>query len=371
MHRKYIGLAGLLFAAVFLTGARQTIMGFPIGNVTGVDRKAGVVSVDIGKKDGVLPGMTFLIVTASGQEAARITSSEIYSDMFWSAKMPLYELDKISAGMQARWLLTPEIVALDRAMKADSGDAYRGFLARFPKSRFIAPLLREMPEKKLKEISPDYYAAFKAYTKDSFDKIIRKYPGTGFAQAAADEIKSIDAYEKEQKKIEAERAKRAAEAEAEEKRQEAIEEKIQAQRQMAQQKEYLGKLRNNSSSPVRFVFKSPCEIPSTVVQANSNMDVRSYPGSFEYDVYSVDDASSNQAAQAWQMNQAPSQSFQANQAGQFGQLNQPGQTSVQAGQDSQAGQTAFPGEGTQTSGPQPLKTGTVDVQFDFWEADYP
>ncbi len=361
---KRFGFLLLSLAALSLMGARQTVMGFPIGNVTAVDRKAGVVSVDIGKKDDVLPGMTFLIVNASGQETARITSSEIYSDMFWSVKMPLYELDKISVGMQARWLLTPEIVALDRAMKTGSGDAYKDFLTRFPRSRFVAPLLREMPEKKLKEISPDYYAAFKAYTKDSFNKIIKKYPGTGFAQAAADEIKSIDVYEKQQKKIEAERAKRAAEAEAEDKRQEAIEEKIQAQQQMAQQKEYLGKLRNNSNSPVRFVFKSPCEIPSTVVPANSYMDARSYPGSFEYDVYSVDDTSASQSTQAWQTNQPASQSLQTDQTGQMDQF---GQTS----QGSQTGQSGFSGTGTQTSGPQPLKTGTVSVQFDFWEADYP
>ncbi len=344
--RKYLSLAGLLFVFVFLAGARPTIMGFPIGAVTEIDRKAGIVCVDIGKKDGVLPGMTFLIVTESGQEAARITSSEMYSDMFWSARLPLYKLNKITVGMQARWLLTPEIVALNRAMKAGSGHAYKDFLARFPKSGFIAPLLRELPEKKLKEINPDYYAAFKAYTKESFSRIIKKYPGTGFAQAAADEIKSIDDYDKEQKKIEAERAKQAAAAEAEEKRQEAIEEKIKAQQQMAQEKEYLGKLRNNSSSPVRFVFKSPSEIPATVVPANSNMDVRSYPGSFEYDVYSVDDTS------------------RTNQTAQAGQMSQPGFPG-----DNAPG--TQPGEGTQASGTTPLKTGTVDVQFDFWEADYP
>ena len=365
--RKYSSLLVLLFLAVFLMGARQTIMGFPIGNVTEIDRKAGIVCVDIGKKDGVLPGMTFLIVNESGQEVTRITSKEMYSDMFWSGNLPLYELNKITVGMQARWLLTPEIVALNRAMKAGSGEAYKDFLARFPKSRFIAPLLKEIPEKKLKEINPDYYAAFKTYTKDSFSGIIKKYPGTGFAQAAADEIKSIDDYEKEQKKIEAERAKQAAAAEAEEKRQEAIEEKIKAQQQMAQEKEYLGKLRNNSGSPVRFVFKSPCEIPATVVPANSYMDARSYPGSFEYNVYSVGDTSlTNQAAPAWPQNQA-------GQPGMTDQFGQPGQ-------GNQTGQPGFPGDnapetqpvgGTQPSGPQPLKTGTVDVQFDFWEADYP
>ncbi|MHB8173887.1 MAG: hypothetical protein ACYDFU_05450 [Nitrospirota bacterium] len=365
---KWFNILILLFLALCLTGARQTLMGFPIGNVAEVNRDAGIVSVDIGKKDGVLPGMTFLIVSESGHEVARITASELYSDLFWSKKLTPGDLDKISVGMQARWLLTPEIVSLNQARQAGTNDAYKNFLARFPKSQFIAPLLRYMPEKKLKEISPAYYAAFKSYTKDSFEKIIEKYPGTGFAQAAASEIKSINDYEKEQKKLQAERAKRAAEAEAEAKRQEAIEEKIQAQQAKAQQKEYLGKLRNNSSSPVRFVFKSPCEIPETVVPANSYMDVRSYPGSFGYDVYNADDAS--QANQAWPANQA-SQAGQINQSGQSGQAWQTNQTGVQTGQDNQAGQTGFPNDGTQASGPTPLKTGTVDVQFDFWEADYP
>ncbi len=350
---KWFKFSLLLLIALPLMGARQTIMGFPVGAVIEVNRDAREVCVNIGKKDGVLPGMMFLIVTQSGQEAARITSSEMYSDMFWSDKLPLYELNKITDGMQARWLLTPEIVALNHAVKAGSSEAYKDFLARFPHSRFIAPLLRELPEKNLKEINPDYYAAFKAYTKDSFNGIIKKYPGTGFAQAAADEIKSIDGYEKEQKKREAERAKAAAAAAAEEKRQEAVEAKLRAQQQMAQQKEYLGKLRNNSSSPVRFVFKSPSEVPSTVVQANSSMDVRSYPGSFGYDVYSIDDTSrTSQAAQAAQMDQFN----QPGQADQFGQTGQTGQTAGQTGQ---------------ASGPQPLKTGTVDVEFDFWEADYP
>ncbi len=71
------------------------------------------------------------------------------------------------------------------------------------------------------------------------------------------------------------------------------------------------------------------------------MDVRSGPGSFEYEVDSADSG-------------------------------QPSQTTP--GIAMQPGQTMQPGIGglaEQASGPPPLKTGTVDIQFDFWEADYP
>jgi hypothetical protein len=69
----------------------------------------------------------------------------------------------------------------------------------------------------LKGINPDYYEARKRYRREDFQKVIKKYPGTGFALAAEKEIKSIDAFDADKQKATAERAKRAAEAEAEQK----------------------------------------------------------------------------------------------------------------------------------------------------------
>ncbi|MGC2424795.1 MAG: hypothetical protein WA666_10655 [Nitrospirota bacterium] len=347
---KYLSFFLLILMAVVLMGARPMIQGFPVGTVTAVDRDAGTVSINLGENDGVLPGMTFLVVNDAGHEAASVTAGELYSDLFWSEKLPPRELNNISAGMQARWVLTPEIIALAQARKDDSGEAFKSFYRRFPKSRFMAALIREMPEEKLKKVSPVYYAAFKAFTKESFKEIIKNYPGTAFAQAASAEIKSIEDYDKEQAKVQAERAKHAVEAEAEAKRQEDIEAKITAQQNKAQEKEYLGKLRNNTGSPVRFVFKAPSNLPPTTVPGGGSMDVRSGPGSFEYEVDSAGDTS-----------------------GQTGQTIQPS-IAMQPGMATQPGQTMQPGIGglaEQASGPAPLKTGTVDIQFDFWEADYP
>ena len=347
---KYLRFFLLILMALPLLGARPMLQGFPIGTVTAVDKDAGTVSVDLGAKDGVLPGMTFLVVNGAGREAASVTAGELYSDLFWSEKLPPRELNAISEGMQARWVLTPEIIALAKARKDDSGEAFKSFYHRYPKSRFMAALIREMPEEKLKKVSPVYYAAFKVYTKESFEDIIKNYPGTAFAEAASAEIKSIEGYDKEQAKLRADRAKRAAEAEAEAKKQEAIEDKINAQQNKAQQKEYLGKLRNNSGSPVRFVFKAPSDIPQTTVPAGSSMDVRSVSGSFDYEVDSAGDVSGQTGQTMPSMPAMPAM---------------PSSTQLQSAQPGTGGQFETPG------GPAPLKTGTVDIQFDFWEADYP
>ncbi len=63
---KYLRFFLLILMAVVLMGARPTLKGFPVGTVMAVDRDAGTVSINLGEKDGVLPGMTFLVVNDAG-----------------------------------------------------------------------------------------------------------------------------------------------------------------------------------------------------------------------------------------------------------------------------------------------------------------
>jgi hypothetical protein len=321
MRTKYLALLLILAFALIGAGARPMLRGFPLGSVVTVDRDLGIISVDLGTRDFVLKGLAFAVVDKEGHQVAQVRANELYSDLFWSDKLPAAQLNSVSAGMQVRWLFTPETSALLDARKKDTVEAYRYFIVRFPKSPYISELIKTIPDDKLKELNPDYYSARKSYTKDAFEGIIKKYPGSGFAAAAKDEIKAIDAYDAEEEKVRAERARRAAEAEAQRKKQEAVEEKILQSKEKTQTREALGKLRNNSANTVRFVFKEPSDIPPTTVLPNSAADVRLSTGNYSYEVYKVEEE-------------------------KFGvSLDQQQAT--------------------------PIKTGTVEIQFDFWEVTYP
>lgn len=317
-------LVFLALAWVLLLGAGPGIRGFKTGSVVSVDRDTGEISVDLGTQDNVFKGMTFAIVDEHGQQAALVTVGELYDDLFWSGKLKPEELGTIKPGYQARWILTPEVAALLQASKEGTAQAYKDFIARYPGSVFLAGLISSMPEGVLKEVNPDYYEALKDYRSEDFENIIKKYPGTGFAKAAGTELKNIEAYNAEQARIEKEREKRAAAAEEEMKRQEAIEARISQQKQNnAFQREALGKLVNNSTDPVRFVFDEPSTLPPTTVNANSSMDARQTTGSYKYKVFG---AGQQQQAFSSDANAQPE---------------------------------------------QPLKEGSIDISADFWEIDYP
>jgi hypothetical protein len=322
MRTKYQTFLFLLLMAVAFIGARPMMRGFPLGNVVTVDRDLGIISVDLGTRDFVLKGLTFAVVDKNGHQVAQVRANELYNDLFWSDKLPASQLNAVSAGMQVRWFFTPETSALLDARKKDTVEAYRYFIGRFPASPYVPELIRAIPDEKLKELSPDYYRARKSYTKDSFEAIIKKYPGSGLAAAARDEIKSIDAYDAEQAKVREERQKRAAAAEAERKKQEALEEKIRQSKDTTQKREALGKLKNNSTDTVRFVFKEPTDAPPTTVPPNSYTDMRLSTGNYSYDVYKVEEE-------------------------KFGMTLDDKQQQ------------------------QPLKSGTIDIEFDFWEVSYP
>ena len=317
MTRRLILLA---LACLATLGASKAGREYLTGKVLSVDGDAGIISAGIGEKDGALRGMGFSVVDDKGRFVASFTAAEVYKDILWSSKVPADRLGKIRPGMEVRLSVTPEVASLFEARKVDTAAAYRGFLEKFPDSRFMPELIRAMPEEKLRELNPDYHAAWKKYTLEAFREVMAKYPNTAFASAAAGEIKAIENYEAGQERLKAERARRAAEAETERKRREAIEEKVrEGQQKKAQGRELLGKLANNSSDAVRFVFKEPSELPPTTVLPGSSMDVRLAAGSYSYEVYKAQETASSD-----------------------------------------------PGEK-----PQPLKTGTVDIESDFWEASYP
>jgi len=302
---------------------RQMLRGYPLGSVVSVDKDAGTVSVDLGSGDGVMQGFGFVVVDEKGGEAASITAREVYSDLFWSDKVAPGKITGLRAGMQVRWNFTPEVAAILKARKDGTAGAYRDFAARFPASRFLPGLIKGLPDGMLREVNPDYYQAWKSYTKDAFQEFIKKYPGTGFASAAADEIKAIDAYDSRQEQARKERERVAAAAEKERAKREAVEQRVRDRQQKAQRNELLGKITNNSTSPVRFSFEPAGEIPDTTVLASSSMDIRATAGTYSYKVYPIED--------------------------------KPG---------------ALPSFGDDAK-PQPLKEDKVDIMFDFWEITYP
>jgi len=317
MKLKLTALVALCFLS--MAASRPMLRGYPIGEVTSVNQAAGIISVDLGSQDFVLKGFQFAIVDEEGRQVAKVVADEIYRDVFWSGKLSQVEFGKIRPGFQARWSFTPEVKAVADALKRNDEDSYTRLVKLFPKSSYLPQVIAQMPDDLLKSINPDYYEARKSYRRDDFQKVIKKYPGTGFALAAENEIKSIDAFEAEQEKVAAERAKRAAEAEAEQKRRQAIDEKLADKQNKAQTREALGKLVNNSVSAVRFVFDEPSSLAPVSVMPNSYLDVRQQTGSYTYKVYKVEDSFIT----------APDQQ------------------------------------------PQVLKEGSVDIQFDFWEVAYP
>jgi hypothetical protein len=317
MRFKFVALAALCFLSV--AASRPMLRGYPVGEVTSVNRPAGIISVDLGSRDFVLKGFPFAIVDGEGRQVAKVFADEVYKDVFWSGKLAQAEFGKIRPGFQARWLFTPEIKAVVDALKRNEAGSYKSLVERFPKSAYLPQVIALMPEDMLKVINPDYYEARKSYRREDFQKVIKKYPGTGFALAAEKEIKSIDAFDADKEKAAAERAKRAAESEAEQKRRQAVDEKISQKQDTAQRREALGKLVNNSVSAVKFVFDEPSALAPVTVMPNSFMDARQQTGSYTYKVYKVEDS----------FNPAPDQK------------------------------------------PQVLKEGSVDIQFDFWEVSYP
>lgn len=317
MKLKFTVLAALCFLSV--AASRPMLRGYPIGEVTSVNQSAGIISVDLGSRDFVLKGFPFAIVDGEGRQVAKVVADEVYRDVFWSGKLAQAEFAKIRPGFQARWMFTPEVKAVADALKKNEAGSYKGVIERFPKSAYLPQVIASMPEEMLKGINPDYYEARKRYRREDFQKVIQKYPGTGFALAAEKEIKSIDAFDADQEKAAAERAKRAAEAEAERKRRQAIDEKAGEKQNTAQRREALGKLVNNSVSAVKFVFDEPSGLAPVTVMPNSFMDARQQTGSYTYKVYKVEDS----------FNPATDQKAQL------------------------------------------LKEGSVDIQFDFWEVSYP
>jgi len=312
-----------LFAAlcvVAFMGARPMLGGYTVGQVISVDAQAGTVSVNLGAKDWVFRDFPFYIVDEKNRQVARIVPVDVYDTLFWSSKIPSDQVAKVAPGMQVRWIFTPEVSALLAARKRDTVESYRKFAEQYPNSRFMPELLKAMREDTLKELNPDYYNAWKLYTKDAFKEVAAKYPCTGYARAAELEIASLDAYDKDREKVEKERAERAAAYEAECKKRDELVEKMKAASSMATQREALGKLVNNSGSTVRFVFDQPSNLPQTVVKGFSFENVRHPLGSYTFKVFATQES----------------------------------------------GMPPIPGEE-----PKPLKEGSVDIRFDFWEADYP
>ncbi|MBI5190152.1 MAG: hypothetical protein HZA22_05715 [Nitrospirae bacterium] len=322
----------MIICMTALAGAgpiRPMMRGYPVGRVVEVNKDAGLVSVDLGSSDGVLKGMGFAVVDAKGGQAAAIAAGEVYADRFWSVKLPADKARKVRPGMEVRWLLTPEVIALSGAVKKGSPESYKEFIATFPSSGFIPEVIDDLPETTLREISPEYYEAWKAYTRYSFEEFIEKHPGTGFALAAQAELGAIEEFEAEGERIRKGREERAKAAEAERARQQAVEDKIRERQERASRRESLGKLVNNSDTAVRFVFDPPSEQSPVAVLPGSYSEIRHVAGSYTYKVFPVEDPDAAPAVR------------------EFGP------------------------DGEAPLGPTPLKEGEADTEFDFWEIEYP
>lgn len=320
-----VALAALAaLCAVSFMGARKMFRGAPLGQVLEVDTRSGSVSVDLGEKDGVFKGIRFSVVDGKGGQAAVVTSAEVYDDLFWSSPLKPAEAARVRPGMQVRWIFTPELSLLLQARKKDSPEAWRNFAATYPDGEFLPQLVRRLPEPMLKEVDPAFYEAWKRYTAQGFEDYLKKNPEGGFAAAARAELKSLKEYEAEQERERLEREKRAAAYEEEMKRQEQVREKALARQRQREMEEMHGKLVNNSSGPVRFVFESPSIMPQTVVKPGEEFEVNHPAGTYSYKVYAVEEE------------------------GAF--------TGAPGGEDAQ---------------PRPLAEGTVEIVFDFWTVEYP
>ena len=333
MHSTLRIIGALVLFVVALTGAdRQMLRGYAIGRVLSVNVDEGRVSVDIGSNDYVLRGVQFSVVDESGREVAKLSTRQVYPELFWSDKLPAEITAKIRPGYSVRWVFTPETTALLYARKVDSVGVYREFIKEYPGSTLMAELLNSLQDDTLKELNPDYYEAWKRYTVDDLQSVADRYPGTSFAIAAAREIASIKSFDADQEKERAEREKRAAVEAAEQKRRQSVEEKAREVRDKTA-RSLLGKIRNNSGQSVRFAFDEPDDLAPVTLQPNSVFEVRHSAGTFGYKVFKADDG---QAFAVF----PPPQALPGVQSGDVAKNS-------------------------------PLKEGTVDVQFDFWEISYP
>jgi len=308
------------------------LMGVPLGSVRDVDTRSGTVSVDLGSDDGVLKGIRFAVVDENGRQVAVVVPGEIYPTMFWSAPLDAAVSARVRPGMEVRWILTPELSMLLSARRAGTPQAYRGFVQAHPSSAFIPQLVRIWPEETLREIDPAFYEAWKTYTREGFESYIEKNPGSGFAAAARAELAVMKADEEKKQQEQKEREKRAAEYEKEQKRQEEIRAKALARQQQKDLEEMHGKLVNNSSQPVKFVFDPPSLLPPTIVKPGEEFELNHPTGTYTYKVYAAPDVTTDLMPEL---------------------LPEP-----------------QPLEGEQQE-PEPLAEGTVDIMFDFWSVVYP
>lgn len=325
---KSIRIAAALVALVALSvpaSARQMLRGYPLGEVLEVNRRAGIVSVDMGARDGIMKGMSFSVVDRSGNEAALVVTDEVYDDMFWSGPVDAGRLAGIERGMQVRWALTAETTALVAARKKDTAGAYREFIAAFPASLFIPQLVRQLPDDTLMAVAPDFYDAWKLYTSYGFREYEDAHPGTGLAAAAAAEAKSIEEYEAGREQEKKQRAERAKAYQEEQGRKEALTEQMRQRERMREAESVRGKIVNASGQAVRFVFDPPCMLGTMVMDANSERDASHPSGLYTYKVFAMPEAQ-----------EFPSMTVDDE-----------------------------PVEET------PLAEGTADMQFDFWTLQYP
>jgi len=307
-------------------------MGVPIGSVLDVDMRTRTVSVDLGADDGVLKGIRFAIVDDNGRQVAVVVPGDIYPAMFWSAPLDAAEAARVMPGMEARWLLTPELSMLLSARRAGTPEAYRRFVRAYPSSGFIPQLVRIWPEETLREVDPAFYEAWKTYTREGFESYIKNNPGSGFAEAARVELADMKAYAEKKEQERKEREKRAAEYEKEQKRQEEIRAKALARQRQRDLEEMHGKLVNNSTQPVKFVFDPPSLMPPTTVKPGEEFELNHPTGTYTYKVFAAPEEKDDMMPELLPDTQP------------------------------------FEGEHQE---PEPLAEGTVDIMFDFWSVVYP
>jgi len=296
--------------------------------------------------------MTFAVVDKRGSQVALIEAGEVFDDLFWSTPLNASDFRRVEYGMQVRWVFTPEMSALIAARNRGTPEAYRAYLDSYPDGRFVTEFVRNMDPDMMKAIDPAFSDAWEEYTPAALDAYAEAHPRTALGRAASAEAESIKKYEAEQEKIKKDTEKAAHPPAG------SGQEQAQPSPEGGEEGDlfnvrYKGALVNNSSQRVTFEFEPPGVLPRTSVEPYGRVEVTHPQGTFTYSVYAADEGQSGMPAMPG--------------FGDTGGFGEPGMDNGFGGPDS----SGMDGFGETPAERVPLKTGTVDIEFDDWEITYP
>ncbi len=141
-----------------------------------VNKSTGRITIDMGQRQGIEVGDTFVVLDSGRKILGGFVISEVFSDTSYSEKLAPYDLSLVKKGMSVRREEDYEYSAV-KGSKIE--ETLSGFISSFPESKY-----REEIERSLDQLRYDRAASVD--TVNSYREFRRKYPGSRFAREASE-----------------------------------------------------------------------------------------------------------------------------------------------------------------------------------------